>query len=297
MIFCDFWETTQVVDLAITLSNDYEMEWTVDQAVTIGSMELQSSEGPAAVMYKQRLHLLYKGKSSEDIWMAVYEPLTKAWLSNSKVRDMPGGSFHPQTNKGPSAAVYGEILYVVFKSASSDSIRLMLWDGREWRGGNEIKIPSPGRDPQTNNSPYLAYCRGELMLVHKWKDNDEIHWSRFNGSWSGGHRIEVSDNKDRKVPGTNKRPALIEYGDLVYLLFKGSHSNNLLQCTYDGTAWKGNQDIRNEDEDFTPKSDEGPGVANFGGSIFMFYKVRRSTTSGSRPSMASRGPKTSSWPW
>ena len=95
----------------------------------------------------------------------------------------------------------------------------MLWDGREWRGGDQIKIPSPGRNQQTNNNtPYLAYCRGELMLVHKWKDNDEIHWSRFNGSWSGGHRIEVSDKQGWQGAGLEREARMgCDYGDLVYV--------------------------------------------------------------------------------
>jgi hypothetical protein len=272
MIFTDFWETTQVVDLSIGLSNDLEMKWLGNNPIKVGASQPSSTEGPTAAMYRGLLHMFYKGRSTNDIWSAVYDPLKKMWLSGAQIINLPGGrAVNPQTNKSPCAAVYKDILYVVYKSASDNTICMMSWDGSTWNGGAPIKI-SGGTNPQTNNSPYLALYKDELFLVHKWKDSDDIHCSRFNGTWSGGSRIEVTDNKDQKYPGTNRRPALVEFGGLLYLFFKGSHSNNLLQCTYDGTQWKGNLDIKVKSDKFKPKSSEGPGVARFAGNIDMLYK-------------------------
>jgi hypothetical protein len=110
-------------------------------------------------------------------------------------------------------------------------------------------------------------------MVHKFRNEDDIHWERFSGSvWSGGGKISVIDNEDKPDPGTNKRPAIVEYNGLLYLIFKGGGSDNLYWCNYDGTDWRGNVEIRNDDDDFKPKSDEGPGVARFAGSIYTLYK-------------------------
>ncbi|HSY52085.1 MAG TPA: hypothetical protein VLC46_25005 [Thermoanaerobaculia bacterium] len=273
MIFCDFWETTQVVDLAINLSNDYEMEWSGNSIIKVGDSELGSNEGPTAAMYQGQLHMVYKDSGNDDMWMAVYNPATTSWTSNQKIKDMTGGSFDPKTDKSPSAAVLNEILYVVWKTGGKNTIRSASWNGTSWAGGSEITIASPGQNPETNNSPYLTRYGDELVMVHKYKDSDDIHWERFSGGvWSGGTKISVIDNSGSQNPGTNKRPAVIEYSGTLYLVFKGGHTNNLLWCNYDGTDWRGNVDIKDKDQKFTPKSTEGPSLARFAGSIYMLYK-------------------------
>ncbi|HEV7485926.1 MAG TPA: hypothetical protein VGQ65_09605 [Thermoanaerobaculia bacterium] len=277
MIFCDFWETTTVVDLAINLSNDYEMEWsgnTVIEIVTTFTDTLGSSEGPSAAMFQGQLHMVYKSKDNDDMFMAIYDPASSSWISNSPIVDMTGGStIAPQTNKSPSCETLDDVLNVVWKSADSDSIRWATWNGTTWAGGSAITIASPGQNPETNNSPYLARYRNELVMVHKYKNKDDIHWERFSaGVWSGGGKIAVIDNDDHSNPGTNKRPAAVEYNGLLYVIYKGGGSNNLYWCNYDGTDWRGNVEIKNDADDFKPKSDEGPGLARFAGSIYMLYK-------------------------
>ncbi|HEV7571374.1 MAG TPA: hypothetical protein VGQ21_07720, partial [Thermoanaerobaculia bacterium] len=54
MIFCDFWETTEVVDLAISLSDDIEMEWSGNTIINVNGAELASNEGPSAAMFQDR---------------------------------------------------------------------------------------------------------------------------------------------------------------------------------------------------------------------------------------------------
>jgi len=272
MIFCDFWENSEVVDLAIALSNDFEMEWTGNSGIKYNGNQLKTTEGPTAAAYQGTISMIYKRSDNDEINMAVYSPDSGTWISDQKIKDMPGGSFDPKTDKSPSAAVYNDLLYMVWKSNDSDSIRYAWWNGTTWTNGGVITIDSPGQNPETNNSPYLAPYKDMLALVHKYKDADDIHFSTFNGTWSGGNRIEVVSGDDTTYPGTNKRPAIVEYDGLLYLIFKGGHTNNLLQCTYDGTSWSGNADIKNSDESFKPKSDEGPGLARFAGSIQMVYK-------------------------
>jgi len=277
MIFCDFWETTTVVDLAINLSNDYEMEWSGNTAIQVVNPtftdNLASSEGPSAAMLLGQLHMVYKSSSNDDMYMAIYDPAQAKWTYNKRIADMTGGTFSPKTNKSPSCETLNDVLNVVWKSHDSDSIRWATWNGTTWAGGSVITIASPGQNPETNNSPYLARYKNELVMVHKFKNEDDIHWERFNGSsWSGGTKISVIDNDDEQNPGTNKRPAAVEYDGLLYLIFKGGHTNNLLWCNYDGSDWRGNVDIKNEAQKFTPKSDEGPGLARFAGSIYMLYK-------------------------
>jgi hypothetical protein len=186
---------------------------------------------------------------------------------------MAGASFTPLTDKSPSVEVLDDVLYMVWKTAGKSAIRSAKWDGTSWSGGDVITIASPGQNPETNNSPYLARYGEQLVMVHKYKDSDDIHWELFSaGVWSGGTRMAVIDNKDSKHPGTNKRPALIQYDGKLYMLFKGSHSNTLRQCTYDGTDWRGNNEIKDSAAKFTPESNEGPGLAGFAGAIYMFYK-------------------------
>lgn len=271
MIFCDWWTTTSVVDIAIGLSNDYAVEWSGNTVIKVGTSDLSSTEGSSAEMYLGKLHMVYKGHSSDDMWLAQYDPKT-GWTFNGKIKDMPGG-VDAKTNKSPSVAVYNGLLTVVWKHNSSDNIRFATFDGKTWSGGKDITIPSPGQTPKTNNSPYTTVFNGQLVMVHKWNNKDDIHFSTYDGTaWSGGQKIQVSDNSKEPYPGTNKRPAVIAYRGTLFLLFKGGQSNNLLQCTYDGSVWRGNNDIKSAQTQYTPKSDEGPGLCRYGGLLYMFYK-------------------------
>jgi hypothetical protein len=110
-------------------------------------------------------------------------------------------------------------------------------------------------------------------MVHKWNNSDDIHFSTYDGKeWRGGQNITVIDNQKDPNPGTSKRPAVIEYRGTLYMMFRGGFYKNLLQCTYDGKAWRGNVDIKSKQTSYTPKSDEGPGLARYGGMIYMLYK-------------------------
>lgn len=275
MIFCDFWENSQVVDLAIALSDDFQMEWSGNNVITCSGVQLASDEGPTAAMYKGQLHMLYKDKSKSDMWMAIYDPPTDTWISNQRVADMRGGAaLGAATDKSPAAAIFNEQLYVVWKSSSGNAIRCAYWNGLSWGGGAAITIPAPGQNPVTDNSPYLAHYKGTLHLVYKYNGSNDIHWATLsskNFTWSGGAKIEVADNSKEKVPGTNVRPALVEYGGILYMLYKGD-SSNLWQSTFNGTWWSGNNKIKNDDADYDPKSVQGPGLSRFAGDIYMAYR-------------------------
>ena len=266
MIFCDFWESSEVVDLAIALSNDYEMQWGGNTGITVNSNQLKTTEGPSAALYRDQIYMVYKRSDGDQMNLAIYDPSQSKWIFDDRISSMNGGSsFTSKTNKSPSCAVYNDLLYVVWKEHDSNSIRYATWNGEIWSYGGTITA-------ETNNSPYLANYKGMLALVNKGGGSDRIQFSTFNGSWSGGSDIAVTKDGKTEYPGTNKRPAIVEYDDELYLLFKGSHSNNFRQCIYDGASWSGNNEIKNSDEDFDPKSDEGPALARFEGSIQMIYK-------------------------
>jgi len=275
MIFCDFWENSEVVDLAIALSNDFEMKWTGNEQISpvIGGVtyRLSSTEGPTAAMYREQLLMVYKDSGNDDMWLAVCDPQSDTWFSNQKIKDMTGGgSLDATTNKSPAAAVFNDQLYVVWKSGGSNAIQCATWDGMTWAGGGTISITDA--DPETNNSPYLAVYKGVLYLVYKYEGNDRIRCATYVSAWTGGGEIEVDDNTDKPYPETDKRPALVEYGGLLYLMYKGEGSNELYQTTYDGANWSGNVKIKNDAESYDPKSNEGPGLSRFAGDIYMPYK-------------------------
>ncbi|HEX3584158.1 MAG TPA: hypothetical protein VH087_20505 [Thermoanaerobaculia bacterium] len=306
MIFCDFWETTSVVDIAISLSNDAAMEWGGNTIANVNG-DLSSTEGPSAEMYDGTLHMVYKSSGNDDMYLATYSPSSASWIFNQTIGSMNGGrSLNATTDKSPAAAVYKEKLYVVWKT-KDETLRWATWDGATWAGGSEISIN--GTKPKTNNSPYITVYGANLVLVHKWNNKDDIHFESFDGtSWSGGDKIGVTDNPGDQYPGTNKRPAVVEYQKMLYLLFKGGHTNNLLQCTYDGASWRGNKDIKFDG--FDPKSNEGPGLGRFGGMIHMLYKgdgsdnIRYSTFNGTSwggnaelKDVTSIDPKSNRSPW
>ena len=270
MIFCDFWEESQLVALSISLSNDLASTWSGGGEIKFDGKNLESSEGPVAAMYNGQLYMVYKGNEKNYIHLAVYDPSSATWISNQKIKDMPRGDIiDPETTKSPAVVVWNHVLNIVWKKAGSSSIHSAWWNGSYWSGGGAITIPSPGENPETNEGPALALYGDGLVMVHKNKDNNYIDWEQCNadGVWSGGHRIVVSDHPDSKYPQTNKRPALVEYNGLLYLLYKGGNTENILQSTFDGTDWKGNNVVLGPDI-----TSEGPGPAQFQGGIFMFDK-------------------------
>ncbi len=264
MLFLDFYETTNVVDLAIAYSNDTTYEW-ADTKIVVAQKELQSTEGPAVTVYQNQLYMLYKGQSSDDIWQAVYDPAS-GWISNQKIKDL--SSIAPKTNKSPSVAAQGDSLYLVYKDNDSNDIRQAVLTNGTWTGDQKIKDIS-AISPQTDNSPYLTTFGSELVMVHKASGKDELHWARFNGSWYSDDQVQVSD----QTVETNKTAGRHRINGALYLLYKGAHTNDLYQSVYQNDAWSGNVNIKDlPDTVVNPESDEGPGVVRFGSAVYMFYK-------------------------
>jgi hypothetical protein len=248
------------------------MKWSGNDVIQVNGSDLQSTAGPAAAMYRDRLHMIYKGRSSNDLRVAIYDPGVRRWVSDRKIKDMAGGDgVDPQSDETPAVVQWHADLTIAWKKAKKDAIHTAMWNGSLWTGGQAIAIPSPGRTPATDHAPYLALYGDELVMVHKEKGSKDIHWERYHVAtgWTGGQKIAVTDNPDAQYPGTSSRPALVAYRGTLYLLYKGGEYDHLLQSTFDGTDWKGNRVIENPDWDRRLTGAVGPGADVFHDFIYM----------------------------
>lgn len=270
MIFLDFFETTAVVDLAIQLSNDFVVEWSSSQTIEAASgdtIDPLSNEGPAAAVFEEVLHVVYKGHDTDDIWECRYQT-GQGWYGNEKIG---GDSFSLETDKSPALAVFDRKLYMVYKGDDNELCQAVYSAGA-WGAGQKIKDISE-IDPKTNNSPYLAVFEDLLYLAYKGESDDiRISTLAAGGQWSGNQKI--GDIPDSTIsPGTNKRPGLCVHNGVLYMMYKEGNGGDLRQATLSGGVWSGDQKIDDLNDDaISPKSTEGPALARYAGILFMVYK-------------------------
>ncbi|HET8638439.1 MAG TPA: Vps62-related protein [Acidobacteriaceae bacterium] len=199
-------------------------------------------------------------------WSSTYR-----WSGDVRISSLPG-HLSPRSNYGPSLAVYGKSLYMVYKGEHSDTLYSAWFDGTAWSGNQPITISSG--NPESNYTPGLAAYRKLLYMVYKGAHSNTLYSAWFDDTgWHGNRPITMANGN----PESNYSPALAEYNGLLYMIYKGAHSNTLYSAWFDGVAWHGNKPISVSGSE-TPESNYTPALAVYGGRLYMIYKGAHSNT-------------------
>ncbi|HEX2255048.1 MAG TPA: hypothetical protein VHQ65_17410, partial [Thermoanaerobaculia bacterium] len=214
------------------------------------------------------LMLVYKGKSSEDLYTASFDG--RSWHGNTKIRDEPG-HLAPQSDRGPGVAVYNNWLYLLYKGDSSNDLYTAWWDGKRWNGNLKISDQRGGVNPQSNRGPNLAVYKGLLFTVYKGGSHDDLYSAWFDGTtWYGDTRLE--EQPGGISPESNHNPGMAVFDDKLYIVYKGASSDKLYLAWFDGRRWAGNVAISEMPGGISPKSDHRPSAISFDGKLYLVYK-------------------------
>jgi 1-phosphatidylinositol phosphodiesterase len=192
--------------------------WSGNQKIVVpGHGEPQTSHTPAAVVYNDRLYVIFKarGDSKDIYWTRLVEgDRGDQWEGNQRIT-IPGSGHYPGTSDGPAAAAFNNRLYVCFKSSNSGRLCYMWFDGTSWAG--DIVIRTDGKEAKSQSAPSIAVrggeLYGELYMVYRGESYNHLLTAYFDGkNWSGNQAIE--DQIPGFNPESNYPPSLVEYEEL-----------------------------------------------------------------------------------
>lgn len=267
MIFADYYETTELVELAISLSNDFAPEWTSDQEIPAPSTAVpqpKTDRAPGAAIYNGDLFVAYKHNNADEVWVTVFQD--GSWTQNYKVG---GTSFTLETDEAPSLASFDGLLYLAYTN-KDDEVCFSTFNGSDWSAGANITINNV--DFKSDQGPYLTVYDDRLHAGVKGDGNNDLKVAILNapgGSWYDGVVIgDIGDNEIR----SNKRPAICAFNQAFYMLYKDDGSDDINQAINNGT-WSGGGPIQDiADVAIHPKSKEGPSLCVYAGDLFMVYR-------------------------
>jgi len=214
------------------------------------------------------LNLVFKGAHSNTLYSAYYDGT--AWHGNTKIQDQPG-QLTPESTLNPGSCLYNNRLYLVYKGADSPHLYMAYYDGVKWYGDHKISSLPGGISPQSDSSPSLVVFRNLLYAVYKGNDTSDLYIAWFDGTrWYGD--VRIAEQPGELSPQTDHGIDLVSFNNLLYLVYKGAHSNELYTAWFDGQTWSGNTRIRDQAGQLTPESNYNPGTAVFNGNLYLVYK-------------------------
>ena len=167
-----------------------------------GGISPKTNYGLDAVVYKDRLYLVYKGESSNTLYSAWFDGQT--WSGNTKISDQPGG-ITPESNYNPDVCVFNDRMYLVYKGAHSNSLYTAYFDGASWHGNTKISDQPGGITPESNYNPGSLVFENALYLTYKGAHSNTLYTAYFDGaSWHGNTKI--SDQPGGITPESNYNP-------------------------------------------------------------------------------------------
>lgn len=267
MIFADYYETTELVELAISLSNDFAPEWTADYEIPAPSTTIpqpKTDRAPGAALFNGDLFVAFKHNDADEVWVTVYQ--NGSWTQNYKVG---GTSFTLETDEAPSLASFDGLLYLAYTN-KDDEVCYATFDGSTWSEGAQIVIDDV--DFKSDQGPYLTVYDDRLHLGVKGDGNNDLKVAILNApgqNWYDGMVIgNIGDTEIR----SNKRPAICSFNQAFFMLYKDDGSDDINQAIHNG-SWTGGGPIQDlPDVAIHPKSKEGPSLCVYAGDLFMVYR-------------------------
>ena len=230
----------------------------------------ESTRGPAAVLFNDKIFVFHRGNSYSEIYYS-YTPDGQTWFGNSQLAN------GAQTDEAPGAAVFQNRIYVAHKGKSDGAIWISSSaDGQSWTANTKIVQALEG----TLDAPSLIAYNNELILFFQHGITQNIHlWATSNGTawqyrgfltaesyygvgltefanklWLGYSNlsgdlyvmswdsVNLWSSPIRVLTaGASERPSLATDGSKMVVMYKGeTNNNNFYAYTFNGTTWYGN---------------------------------------------------------
>jgi hypothetical protein len=222
-----------------------------------GNISPESDYCPNIAVYKGLLYTVYKGAHSNTLYAAWFDGTT--WYGNTKISDMNGG-ISPESNYNPGMVVYNNLLHIVYKGAHSNTLYTAAFDGNVWSGNVKIQDQGGNISPETNYNPGTVVYNNKLYIVYKGAHSNTLYSAWYDGSAWGGN-TKIKDQSGNIDPESNYCPNAGFYNGKLYIVYKGAHSDTLYSAWYDGSAWGGNIEIKNQGGNISPESNYNPGMS------------------------------------
>ncbi|RXT48110.1 hypothetical protein B6S44_23865 [Bosea sp. Tri-44] len=194
-------------DHALRWSRFDGRRWQGDEAiVTVAGSTLKSNRSPAAVVFNDKLYLIYRGASvtSDKLYIAWFDG--QSWNGDTSIGDQPGG-VDPWSDEAPTAAVFNDKLVLVYKGATVPNLYISRFDGSSWSGDVELSDEPGGLDAKSDAGPRVLVFENKLWLIYCGHRNRSFFVSCFDGAtWSGD--VAVSNQAGNVDPESDAGPAL-----------------------------------------------------------------------------------------
>ncbi len=174
---------------------------------------------PQLIPFQDRIHLLFRGEDSHDMWHAMSEGEGK-WQDSVQIPDQ-------LTKAAPAAVAFRGQLHMVHLGDESNRIWHSVYDGESW--SHNVAIP----DQLSKAAPALCVFQDLLHMVHLGDESNRIWHSVYDGeSWS--HNVAIPEQLSKATP------ALAAYQGQLHMVHLGDESNRIWHSVYDGESWSQN---------------------------------------------------------
>jgi hypothetical protein len=249
-----------------------------------------TSAGPAFCVLDGKPYLAWKGEGTDTAmyWTvaSTLEPGSDGTYSWSAQTKIPGFA----TSQAPAIAAFKGKLYLAWKGADDDTLRLASFDGHSWSAETQLQAGS-------SNGPALVSYGGGLLMAWKGEqDTDVWYFTSADGvKWTTQGSIA-------SVGGTSTAPGLAANGNDVYMVWKAEPGDNrLFWSKYSGGKWSAQQVVTSGTTNSPALTCDSNGViwlawqAVNGGSIW-YSKLQDEATNDWSPQVERYGIATSEGP-
>ncbi|CAD5246587.1 conserved hypothetical protein [Bosea sp. 62] len=165
---------------------------------------VKSDQPPTAVVFNNKLYLIYKGAGVVKLYAAWFDG--GDWDGDKPISELPGG-IDPWSDRGPAAAVFNDRLVLIYKGAQKDGLFISWLDGSTWSGDQKLSDQAGHLDARTDNAPNLLVFDNKLWLAYRGRGNPAIFISWFDGSsWSGD--VSIASRSGMINPESSFGPGL-----------------------------------------------------------------------------------------
>lgn len=282
LIYLDWYETTNVVNLAIDLSAGRGFTWQGDKPVafTGSPSNTQADYEPQIGVLGGTMYMIYPYKN--DLYLSTStDTLAQTWNGGSPVA-IDGVT--AQTGFSTAVVTWRDKIHVAYTGTGDQSTTVlsMTFDGKAWSGNTPMT--ARGNVPiNSRTTPSFAVWNDTLYMAFAGVGNDHSIYITSMGpeetEWAVPVPIPIIAGQSQQ-PLTQATPALAVYDGLLRVLFIGWNSEDIYWVTYDGTAWEGNVPIAvaNNSGSPNPQTNYGPSAIEFDGILWLIYKGQGSDT-------------------
>lgn len=198
--------------------------WSVNEKIP----GVKSKAAPALAAFNNRLHMVFLGETSNDLYHWIFNGTewAPAIGSNGKI---PG----QKSKDTPALAVRNDTLHMVHLGDTSNDIWYSTFNGSQW--STNVKTGQ-----KSKASPALAVSDSDnvLHMVHIGDESNNLYHRVLSGAeWTPlGANNGIIPNQKSKAG-----PALTSFAGGLLMTHLGDASNDIWYTIFDNGQWTGNQ--------------------------------------------------------